>query len=195
MKIKLLNDVELFDLIKAKDNSAFEELYNKYWEELYNAAYRRLADEFFAEEIVQETFVNLFLKKDTLVITTTLKAYMHTVLKYKVIDEIRKRIVQQSYLKGLSNLPIKEYNDVHRLFEKKELREYFHFFANTLPTRCKAVFVLKQAEFSNKEIAEQLNISQKTVEGHVSHARKLMRIFFNSIYKNTLFLLFIKMLF
>lgn len=189
MKIKKLNDIELFELIQKNQHDAFKELYNRHWEELYLAAYKRLGDAFCAEELVQETFVNLYIKKDSLIITTTLKGYMHSVLKYKVIDEIRKRIRAQAYITTLSNQPKTETNDGNHIFERKELKDQFIVFTASLPKKCGEVFTLKQADFSNKEIAIKLNIAEKTVEGHVTRALRLMKIYFNDVYFSYLILL------
>ena len=188
MNLKKLNDIQLFELIQKNHPKAFKELYNRHWEELYYAAYKRLADELCAEELVQETFVNLYVKKESLKITTTLIAYMHTVLKYKVIDEVRKRISAQTYLTSLSHQPRGEINDVNYLYERKELKEQFTAFTASLPKRCREVFILKRAEFSNKEIAQKLNIAEKTVEGHVSRAFRLLKVYFNDVYFSNLIL-------
>jgi len=183
--MKSLKDLELLDLIREDKEAAFEELYNRHWKDLYNAAYKRLADEYRSEELVQETFVNLYLKKDTLVITSTLSAYMHTVLKYKVLDEVRKRMSSKAYLDSLLHHPVADSADVHQLLERKEIKEQFVVFSETLPKKCKEVFLLKQEDLSNKKIAEALQISEKTVEGHVSHARKLMKSFFVDYHLST----------
>jgi len=184
--MKNLKDLELLDLIREDKGAAFEELYNRHWKDLYNAAHKRLADEYRSEELVQETFVNLYLKKDTLVITSSLGAYMHTVLKYKVLDEVRKRLSSKAYLESLLHHPMADSADVHQLLERKEIKEQFAIFSETLPKKCKEVFLLKQEDLSNKKIAEVLQISEKTVEGHVSHARKLMKSFFVDYHLSTL---------
>lgn len=181
MKKRLLSDIELFNLIKANDYKAFEELYNRYWEELYKAAHKRLQDERVAEEIVQEVFVNLYVKKDTLQGSTNIKAYMHTVTKYKVIDEIRKRISEKKYIDSFASTSMVDFADAHNIFEKKELKRHLKDFTDTLPQKCKEVFALKQEELTNKEIAKKLNISEKTVEGHISRARRLIKIYFRTI--------------
>lgn len=181
MNKRLLSDIELFKLIKANDYKAFEELYNRHWEELYYVAYRRLQDERVAEEVVQEAFVNLYVRKNDLQESTNIKAYMHTVTKYKVIDEIRKRISEKKYIESVAKKPMVDFADAHDIFERKELKRHLKDFAETLPKKCREVFVLKQAELTNREISEKLNISEKTVEGHVSRARRLIKIYFETI--------------
>src|SRR5690606_38357801 len=131
------------DLIREDNGTAFEELYNRHWKELYNAAFKRLLDEYRSEELVQETFLNLYLKRNSLKISTSLGAYMHTVLRYKVLDEIRKRLSSKAYLASLSSNSMID-SDVHQLLESKEVKKQFALFSETLPKKCKEVFLLKQ---------------------------------------------------
>lgn len=175
MDTQNLHDQGLLNLIREDNRTAFEALYNRYWKELYNAAYKRLLDVHRSEELVQEVFVHLYLKRNSLIITSSLSAYIHTVLKYKVLDEIRKRLSSRTYLDSLVYNPTTDSVDGHQLLEKKEIKEQFVLFSETLPKKCKEVFLLKQDDLSNKKIAETLQISEKTVEGHVSHARRLLK--------------------
>lgn len=175
MDTQNLNDQELLDLVRDDSEIAFKELYNRYWKELYHAANKRLLDEHRSEELVQEVFVHIYLKRSSLIITSSLSAYIHTVLKYKVLDEIRKRLSSKTYLDSLFYDSTVDTLDVHQLLEKKEIKEQFALFSETLPKKCKEVFLLKQKDLSNKKIAETLEISEKTVEGHVSHARRLLK--------------------
>lgn len=175
--MKELSDIELLALIRKDDYVAFETLYNRHWYGIFQVAYQKVRDEACAEELVQETFLNLYVKRHTLQITTSLKAYLYRVLKNKAVDEIRKRLHQQSYEASLGKAPLVS-GDVHDLLEVKELKQQMASFADSLPDKCRAVFLLKQAELPNKVIAEKLAISEKTVEGHVSHARKLMKHYF-----------------
>lgn len=182
MSLEFLNDQELYKLIRANNDEAFRVLYNRYWEVLYDSAFKRLADEFLVEEIVQETFINLYMKKESIEIDKTLAPYLQTVLKHKVIDQIRKNVIEQNYRDSLSRAPEFVTKNAHDIFERKELIELFNKFLETLPPKCQEVFILKRSEYSNKEISKKLNISEKTVEGHISMARKRMIIFFESAF-------------
>ena len=175
--MKALSDIELLTLIRADDYKAFETLYNRYWQGVFRAACQRIQDEACAEELVQETFLNLYVKRHSIQIKTSLKPYLYRVLKNKVVDEIRKRLHQQSYEASFDRTPIQS-GSVHDLLEVKELKQQMASFADSLPDKCRAVFKLKQAELPNKVIAEKLAISEKTVEGHISHARRLMKHYF-----------------
>src|SRR5690606_31232517 len=122
-------------LTREDNYKAFETLYNRHWEGIFKAAHQRVRDEACAEELVQETFLNLYVKRHTLQITTSLKAYLYSVLKNKVIDEIRKRVYQQSYETSLAAAPVLT-DDVHGLLEIKELKQQMAAFADSLPEKC-----------------------------------------------------------
>ena len=170
-------DDMLMDLIRQDEHFAFNELYRRHWEDLLNVGYKRLKSSDVAEELVQEVFLNLYLKRNTLVITTSIAAYLHTVLKYKVLDEIRARLVRNNYREEWLNRPQVLSEDVHTLLEHKELSQMMVKMADQLAPKCKEVFLLRYKEqMSNKMIAEQLQISEKTVEGHISVARKTLKV-------------------
>lgn len=179
LHLKAHSDQSLLEMFQQGDRMAFNELYRRHWKELLDSAYKRLKDIGTAESIVQEVFVHLYVKRETLSIKVSLAAYLHTVLKNKVIDEIRKQIVRNTYRQELFDRPPATlYEDVHSLLEEKELKEKIDGFVETLPIKCKEVFLLKQRKhLSNKAIAEKLQISEKTVEGHLTHARKCLRIY------------------
>ena len=169
-------DEMLMDLIRQNRNFAFDELYRRHWAKLLDVAYKRLKSSDVAEEIVQEVFLNLYLKRKSLVITTSIAAYLHTVLKYKVLDEIRPRLVRNNYRDEWLSRPQVLSDDVHEMLEHKELSSLIVTMAEQLAPKCKEVFLLRYKEqLSNKMIAERLQISEKTVEGHISVARKTLR--------------------
>lgn len=176
IEIELCTDGELMDLIRKENRSAFNELYKRHWSGLLDVAFKRLKDADIAEELVQEVFLNLYLKRETLTITTTIAAYLHTVLKYKVLDEIRARLVRNNYREEWLNRPPLLAADAHTLLEKKELSDLIVSLADQLAPKCKEVFLLRhQQQLSNKMIAERLKIAEKTVEGHISTARKTLK--------------------
>ncbi|MFB5945334.1 RNA polymerase sigma factor [Albibacterium profundi] len=184
-----MNDLQLLALVRKDNGLAFQEIYNRYWRVLYNSAYQKLQSAPLAEEMVQETFLNLYVKRDTVQVSDSLSPYLHSVLKNKVIDEIRKQISSKKYQDTLSVQPPVTAISSHDLLEEKEVKEKIIEFSETLPKRCREVFLMKQQDLSNKMIAEMLQISEKTVEGHISYARKLLRSYMTELYLYSLIFL------
>jgi RNA polymerase sigma-70 factor (ECF subfamily) len=171
-----LTDTELItSLHKNEDVAAFVEIYNRYWDKLFNAAYKRIKNTESCEEIVQEVFTTFWIKHDEICINTGLSNYLYTAVRNKVIDYYRKQLVRTNFS---LNVVHKDYdNSSEQSLILKELHEQIELSINQLPEKCKSVYLLSRMDYhSNKEIASQLNISEKTVEGHLTKALKHLRV-------------------
>ncbi len=170
-----LSDEELFFRMKQKDEKAFDELYKRCSPILIEAASKRLQSRESAEDIVQDLFLSFYLKSNTLEFTVSLRAYLHTALKYKVLNVMRSRVVRDKYRRAFF---LKDYckNDFATVIELKESKERIDRTLKSLPTQCRRVFELSRNEdFSYKDISGNLGISVSTVEKHVSKALKVLR--------------------
>jgi RNA polymerase sigma-19 factor, ECF subfamily len=171
----ILTDAALWDLVSRGHPDAFESLYNRHWASLLDEAYRRLQIREDAEEIVQEIFIDLYIRKDTIVIEYSITAYLHRAVQFAVYKKIRSYIADRKYQQlaklQLSRLPDPiihaEYNDLASSLQKA---------ISSLPQKCREVFLLsRERGLSHHEIARQTNISQSTVEKHISRAIKSLR--------------------
>ena len=170
------SDLELLSLLKEGDRNAFTTLYNRYWDKLYAVAFNRLADEFEAEEAVQNIFLDLWKRKETITLTHTLSTYLSAAIKYHVftrLAQIRREKLRAEQLK-IGVVVGKE--TTAEWLSEKELKRQLEQGINALPEKCKLVFLLsREQNLTNKQIAEELNISEKTVEGHITKALNNLR--------------------
>jgi len=170
------SDLELLSLLKEGDRNAFTTLYNRYWDKLYAVAFNRLADEFEAEEAVQNIFLDLWKRKETITLTHTLSTYLSAAIKYHVftrLAQIRREKLRAEQLK-IGVVVGKE--TTAEWLSEKELKKQLEQGINALPEKCKIVFLLsREQNLTNKQIAEELNISEKTVEGHITKALNNLR--------------------
>lgn len=172
-----LSDDVLFNLIKENDEKAFSALYDRYWDKLLIAATARLNDISIAEECVQNVFIGLWKRKEQLVLRQSLAAYLAVAVKYQVIKQLgisyRNAAKKASFLLRSDSKLFSEESD-HILLEK-ELKEQYDNLISKLPKKCRIVFTLSREEgLKNNEIASKLNISEKTVEGHITKALRLL---------------------
>jgi RNA polymerase sigma-70 factor (family 1) len=139
-------------------------------------ACNRVRSEEAAKELIQEIFVNLWLKRKDLEINT-FSSYIFSSLKYATIDYIRSQCVREKYINEIvkANTPFD--NSTENRIALNELNEHIEKGIKNLPQKCRLVFTLKRDEnYSLKQISEQLNISQKTVENHITKAIKLLKV-------------------
>lgn len=182
----LLTDFELVDLLKSDDESAFRILYERYWDRLFGIALNRLKDPAAAEEIVQDIFCNLWRKRKTLHIEKAFDNYFAVAVKFEVINRMAKQARASAYEKELAHaVSYIDESTLHKL-DYNELQKQFQITINSLPEKCRIVFKLQhESGYTHQQIADELNISTKTVEAHLSKAKKNLR----GVFGNTLGLL------
>ena len=177
------DEINLFEKIRKSDEAAFRVIYDRYVPRLYYFVYEYVPFHDIVENIVQDTFMDLWAKKSKLTDNTNLGAYLYTVAKnnclYKLRDQrYKKKLfesmeVDQSELKvNLDALSVLDTS----LITSSEIDQIIEITLMQLPPQCRTVFRLSRIEEKkNKEIAEELGISLKGVERHISKALKLFR--------------------
>lgn len=158
--------------IKAGDKKAFTRLYNQYADQLYHTAYNILRNREVCEDVVQEVFIKLWDKHQTLEIRH-IKAYLYAAVRNGVLMVIRNGKVNVSVAE-LEALAGPDSPLDHVL--QKELIHSLEREISTLPKKCREIFCLSRKEgLSNKEIADSLKISVKTVENQLTIALRRLR--------------------
>jgi len=172
-----LTDAELTDLLKSNDKSAFTELYNRYKGLLYIYACKVTKDDDKAEDLIQELFINLWDKRETINFTSSISSYLYSAVRYKFFDLVDKEKVRADYVQAFQLFLDKgEYLTDNYILEK-ELSATIEKEISNLPAKMRKVFLLSRKEnLSNKEIAERLDISEKTVKNQLSTALKTLKV-------------------
>lgn len=169
-------DEEVFLLVKKGDNDAFGEIFRRFWQELLDAAYRRVKVQETAMEMVQSLLVNLYMKRDKIVLSSSLRNYLHISLKNKVLNAIRAEVVRNGYQQhALAERSVYQ-PDAATALQLKELQEQIDASCAEMPEKCREVFYLSRKEhLSYQHIAQRLGISVNTVEKHMVKALKILR--------------------
>lgn len=172
-----LTDDEILLLLRQDKLSAFKEIYTRYWKKMYSEAFKRLKSKELAEEITQEIFANLWLKRHSLQITTTIGGYLHLAVVNQVIDQYRKELIREKYRENFKVIHTEADNSTEDLIMLKDLEYSIEAEVSQLPDKCRSVYQLSRIEHkTNKEIALHLGISEKTVENHLTKALKRLRV-------------------
>ena len=175
MKTKLskLQDSELQQLVKDGNKPAFEVIFERYWKRLFAYAFNIFNDEKICEDIVQEIFISLWEKSNDANILN-LEAYLLRSVKYKIANHIRDLKFSPVHLEILQNIPNTVQTDNDLEYEEFEAEIFNEI--NKLSPKCQQVFMLSRFEnYTNPEIAVELNISVRTVEKHISNALKFLK--------------------
>ncbi|MCX2483816.1 RNA polymerase sigma factor [Pedobacter sp. MR2016-24] len=173
---KDFTDQQLADLLRSDNEPALKFLYDKFWEKLFYTAAKRLNDEDEAEEAVQDIFVNLWRRRHTLQIKVSFESYLAGAVKFEVL---KKRAAMSRKDNVLSDIIAQTTGAAHNdsnLYDLHLLEEELLQTVNSLPEKCQLVFVMSRKKgLSNKQIASDLNISEKAVEKHITTALKVIK--------------------
>lgn len=175
-KYQELNEDELIDRLKAGDEVAFTEIYNRYWKVLLNHAQQRLNSRQTAEELLQDIFVSLYLRKSELELRSSLDSYLKTALKYRIFNLYRAGEVRESHQDNIQQETYQAPFTPDQLLEETELRDRIYRAAQKMPEKCRQVFLLSRFEqLSQQEIADRLDISVSTVKKHITKALRILQ--------------------
>ena len=170
------SDRLLFQKISASDEAAFETIFEKFTAILYPYILDLVKIEADAKEIIQETFLKLWLKRDTLAGIENPGGWLYTVAANEALLHFRK---EARYAKRLQKVGVESFagsvdpnlDDIHDQFDTKEVRTLIGEAVRQLPIRRRQVFQMSRLEgYSRKEIAETLGISENTVRNQLTDA-------------------------
>jgi RNA polymerase sigma-70 factor (ECF subfamily) len=163
--------------LKGKNcHSAYKKIYEEFWDSLFAVAYNKLGSKEIVEEMLQEIFLDLWKRRATIKIKSSLPGYLHMALKYKIYTHISQLVHQRKYMNHeLGNKNGFDYS-TSELLAFEELYEQLQAGLDKLPEKCRLVFKMSREEQKNSvEIGKELGISHRTVQTHIHNALKLLK--------------------
>jgi RNA polymerase sigma-70 factor (family 1) len=164
------------EALRRGDESAFDAVFRKYYEPLCHYAMGLTnGDPDEAEDLVQQAFVKLWEKRTSLDIAWSVKSYLYKMVHNAALNRIRHAKTREKY----HQFNAQPLENAHEMPEDTlpELRQKFQKALQELPPQCRNIFELSRfEELKYREIAEQLQISIKTVETQMGKALKMMRL-------------------
>jgi RNA polymerase sigma factor (sigma-70 family) len=157
-------------------------LYKKYWDTLLNFAKKYLADTETCKEIVQELFVTLHLKRNTITVNVSLSSYLFTSLRNKIINHLRNETLYKKHLSiaGRAYLNITTGNEGELLMDVWDLEKQIVCCLNKMPGKYREVYMLTMQQANTiKVTAEILQRPVSTVERQLRISVKLMQEYLN----------------
>jgi RNA polymerase sigma-70 factor (family 1) len=174
LDLKIADDAELLLLLSKGSKPAFDVLYNKYWKQVYNTAYKRLNDPERAQDIAQDVFIQLWIRGSKSPIDN-LPAYLLVAARNGVFKKMEKEARYASLPDGAEEIEGSAGRaDANMLHD--EFLKAFTDLVSTLPPQQQMIFNLRFNEgLSSQQIADQLNISPKTVRNQMGRALNILR--------------------
>ena len=172
----LPTDTELINELHNSNEQVFENLFRVYYDRLCNYANTIVKDTDEAEEMVQHTFLSLWENRERIAIHTSVKSYLYRAVHNGCLNKLKHNKVRQKHDDYYKLQADNAFENGAEELLGNELEKQITDAINTLPPQCKTVFVLSRFEnLTYAEIAEQLEISIKTVDKHMVKALKIMR--------------------
>jgi len=188
MTYDCISDVELAGLIAGDDHEAFAELYERYFNILYIHAMKKLRDKDEARDLVQDLFVHLWSRRGSLGQHKNIANYLYASVRNRVLNLVAHKQVADKYLLSLivDDMRIEAITD-HRVRET-QLAGMIESEISALPPKMREVFELsRKLNYTHKEIAMQLNLSEQSVRSHVKGALRILRTKFSTFIHLLLF--------
>lgn len=165
----------LIEGLKRGDRAVFERIFRTYYQELCGFALRYLADPVEAEEVVQDLFFKIWIRKEELLINTSLKSYLYKAVANHSLNHLRHQEIQRKYMDYVG-FEVNNAAGGIQLDSDGELQKIVNKALQELPEKRREIFELSRFEgLKYHEIADKLGINIKTVETQMTRALEFMR--------------------
>ncbi|CAM3635780.1 RNA polymerase sigma factor [Sphingobacterium prati] len=170
-------DLEEFERFQMADGRVFRKIFDNYKPCLLKKVCRLTSSTTEAEEIVQEVFVQLFLKRNEIPAAEAIFPFLYVVAKRLAISNFRKEVIRKQYRMDSGNIQLNTSPCGHIQLEQKEHEQMLQKVIDALPAQQKRIYQMnKLEEKSYQEIAEQIGISRNTVRNHLTAACSFVKL-------------------
>ncbi len=166
---------ELIEQLCLGNETAFETIYQRYWYRLYQIAYQNIGSKADSEQIVQDIFESLWVRRENVVIKN-IGVYLTVAVKNRAINFIKSQITLRKYQEYLIFQEIHQSDSSENIVYFDDLLAAMEKALTQLPERTTEIF--KKSRFenqSNKDIALEFNITEKAVEYHITKSLKFLK--------------------
>ncbi|TCC89176.1 sigma-70 family RNA polymerase sigma factor [Pedobacter frigiditerrae] len=180
-----LGEQELLQLIRTDDYTAFEELHRRYYKSLFTLAAKKIGDQDDAYDLMQDMFIELWEKRRTFSINNPLQNYLKNRLWFKLSGYFRTKGFKEKHFRNFTDF-LQQQHAIAPYMDQQEMREMdlqyevvmevINRTIAEMPDKMRKVFLLSRSnQYSILEIAQQLNISPKTVKNQINIALNRIR--------------------
>jgi len=169
-------DLQLAGLLSQGDRLAYTEIFERYSMLLIAHAYKLLADQDAANDVVQDVLLNLWQKRERLDLNTSLSAYLYTATRNRIFNRKSHQKIVDRYADTMIAYMEGTHTNSDDFVREKELTAMIEKEIRALPEKMREVFILyKMEDLSYKEIADRLGITDRTARQQVYNALKILK--------------------
>lgn len=170
-------DLEYYYLKRLEDGdrNAFDVIFLHYYPKVNAYLYSFSKEEETAKDLSQEIFIKLWISRGTISNVDNMSAYLFRMAKNALYNHFKHNLIKQKFLSTLQEVPVYE-DFLDDYLYAENLQEIIDVTIAEMPRRRKEIFIMSRQEgLSNKEIAEKLNISKRTIENQLTYALAILR--------------------
>ncbi|GAF05641.1 RNA polymerase sigma-70 factor [Saccharicrinis fermentans] len=171
-----MEEKELLQRLSLGDESAFQEIFMRYYQQLVVFANKMVYDLDQSRDLVQEVIVHFYEKRDHIEIHTSLKAHLYQSVRNRCLNYLKREQTIRNHHSRIFEERKESHQEFLDLMEEAELENKIFNIIHALPKQCQKIFEMSRFDGkSNADIAEELSISKRTVETQISNALKKIR--------------------
>lgn len=170
------NERELVERVASGNESAFEALFNSYWDTVYSFALLMTKSPVTAQDISQEVFLAILTRRDKLTEVTNFRGYLFQTVKFKVLTRLRRNKVETAYREFVTGRVDWQPLSADAGIREKNLHEAVTQAIALLPQQQRTAFELSRMQgLTHEQISATMGISKKTVKDYIVRALAFLR--------------------
>jgi RNA polymerase sigma-70 factor (ECF subfamily) len=172
-----LSDDKLVALLKQGNEQALKEIFTRYNKLLYSYAYKKLEDQEEAKDLVQDLFIRLWSNRESFFLKTSLPSYLFRAVRNRALDIFAHKKIKSDYVASFQAFIDLPQSTTDYLVREKDISALIDREIQSLPPKMREIFILSRKEnYSHKEIAKKIGISEETVTKQIKRALKILRL-------------------
>jgi RNA polymerase sigma-70 factor, ECF subfamily len=172
----IMEEQALLIELKKGSRKAYSILFNNYYKDLVLFGGNFLPNKSLCEDIVQNVFLKLWRDRDNIEIETSLKSFMLRSVQNNCLDELRHKVVIREHESYSMAYGILDNIDTENYILYSDLQTHLADALSKLPESCREAFEMNRLEgLKYREIADKLNVSERTIEVRIGKALRLLR--------------------
>jgi RNA polymerase sigma-70 factor (family 1) len=165
--------------IASSDEASFRQFYDMYRPKVYTVALRISGDKNIAEDVVQDTFLKVWIRRADLTQIENIEAWLYMIAKNAILNLVKKGEHYKKYAQEeVKEAILRVFPQADYLAQEKDFQRILEEAINRLPEKQRQAYILsKQQYLKREEVAKELNVSPETIKSNLEKAMKSIRAY------------------